>query len=100
LTFYKVTLPDIVAPPLALIFAISFSVQSPHVSEFGFEIGTDSSDDSSDDKKDEETKKGEKRAKSPGVRKRGRGGIVSFFFFFVYLSLFTNFSCRSKDLDH
>ena len=50
LTCYKVTLPEDVVPPLALIFAISFAGVSSPVGEFGFKLsGDDSSDSDSDD---------------------------------------------------
>ena len=67
-TCCKVTLPEDVVPPLALIFAISFAGVSSPVGEFGFELGDDDSSDSdsddSDRNKDDDNKK---KGKSPKV---------------------------------
>ena len=50
LTRCKVTLPEDVVPPLALIFAISFAGMSSPVGEIGFELGDDDYSDNDSDK--------------------------------------------------
>ena len=68
LTCSKVTLPDNVVPPLALIFAISFAGVSSPVGEFGFELGDeDSSNSDSDDSDRNKDDDNQKKSKSQGL---------------------------------
>ena len=63
--YCKVTLPDDVVPPLALI---SFARVSTPVSEFGCELGDDdSSDGDSDDSDRNKDNDNKKKGKSPKV---------------------------------
>ena len=52
---YKMTLPEDIVPPLALIFAISFAGVSSPVGEFGFELSDDDSSDSDSDNSDRQS---------------------------------------------
>ena len=64
----KVTLPEDVVPPLALIFAISFAGVSSLVGEFGFELGDDDSSDSeSEDNDRNKDDDNQKKGKSQGL---------------------------------